>query len=380
MAQGWQMRIGFDARILGARQLTGIGCYTRNLIRAIGAIADGHRLTLFFPRGAGGQELGGGRMREIRSHVPADIREDRFYRCWYDWYLPFQACCRRIDLFHGPSYLIPRTRRARTVVTVHDLTHVKYPHWAPHCAPAFAARARSAIERADRVIAISETTRDDILSFFAVDPARVRVIYYGIDAVFRPIDDAARLEKFRGRYNLPRRFVLSVLSINPRKNIPGLLKAFARVVGNGNVPHSLVIAAKSYGSNDVSSEAERLGLGGRFVLLDYVPQEELPLLYNCADMFVFPTFYEGFGLPPVEAMACGRAVIASNAGSLPEVLGDAALYCDPHDADALADAIQGLCASEAERARLAARGIGQASLYSWERCAAETLALYEDLR
>ena len=304
------------------------------------------------------------------------MREDRFYRLWLDCWLPFEIARRRIDLFHGPSYLLPRTRRARTVVTIHDLAHEKRPEWAPACSPEFARRARESARRADAVIAVSRATRRDVVEIYGVPEERVEVIYEGVDPSFRPIEDRAAIEDFRIRRGLPERFILSVLSLSPRKNLPGLMRAFGRFMKSSGLPHHLVVAGKSYGANGPRHEAETLGIADRFRFIEYVPGEELPLLYNAAELFVFPSFYEGFGLPPVEALACGCPVVSSRAGSLPEVLGDAARYFDPGNAEEMADALA--CAAREGRTRDARdRGLARALGFSWDKAAQETVRLYE---
>lgn len=373
------MRIGYDARILATSQLTGIGHYTSHLLNSLSSCETGHRLLLLFPRGGGGTGVPEGSFESIRSPIPDDLREDRFYRLWFDFYLPIMIRWKSIDLFHGPAYLIPRTGRARTVVTVYDLTHEKYPQWAPGCSAVFAKRVRQSVQRADAVIASSDATRRDIHDVYGIDDRKVRVIYGGVDSCFRPIEDRSLLAALRDRYRLPEYFVFSLLSLNPRKNLKGLLRAFSILKKTTRVPHVLVVAGKEYGGYDVLNDAEKMGISDSFIFLNYFPGEELPLLYNLADVFVFPSLYEGFGLPPLEAMACGRPVIASRAGSLPEVLGDAALYCDPGDPADMAAQIADLVRSDQGKNELRRKGLAQAAKYSWDDCARSTLRLYEEL-
>jgi glycosyltransferase involved in cell wall biosynthesis len=371
------MRVGYDARILASTQLTGIGRYTRHLIEAIRALGTPHRFSLFFPRGGDGALPPAGFAARV-GLVRGDMREDRFYRLWLDCWLPFEIARRRIDLFHGPSYLLPRTRRARTVVTVHDLAHEKRPEWAPACSPEFARRARESARRADAVIAVSRATRRDVVEIYGVPEEKVEVIYEGVDPSFRPIDDCGAIEGFRARRGLPAHFILSVISLTPRKNLPGLMRAFSLFVRSSGLPHHLVVAGKSYGADDPRCGAEALGIADRFRFIEYVSGEELPLLYNAAELFVFPSFYEGFGLPPVEALACGCPVVSSRAGSLPEVLGDAARYFDPGNTDEMADGLA-RAAREGRTREARDNGLARAREFSWDRAARETVGLYERL-
>lgn len=371
------MRVAYDAGILASPQLTGIGRYTRQLLDAIAALETAHRFTLFFPRGGTVAPSPAGFAARV-CPVRGDMREDRFHRLWLDLWLPLAIAARRIDLFHGPSYLLPRTRRARTVVTIHDLAHEKHPEWAPGCSPTFARRARESALRADAVIAVSRATRRDVVEIYGVPEERVEVIYEGVDPACVPIDDPGAIQRFRVRRGLPARFILSILSLSPRKNIPGLLRAFARFGRSSGLPHHLVIAGKSYGSSDPLREAAALGIADRFCFIEYLPEEELPLLYSAADLFVFPSFDEGFGLPPLEALACGCPVAASRAGALPEVLGDAASYFDPADPAEMAEVLA-CAAREGGNPRARERGLARAREFSWERAARETVGLYERL-
>ncbi len=373
------MRIGFDARILASPQSTGIGRYTSRLLTSLSSCSTAHSLLLFVPRCDGGAALPRGPFESIRSPIPDDLREDRFYRLWLDMYLPMMIRWKRIDLFHGPCFLIPKTRRARTVVTIYDLTHEKYPQWAPACSAEFAKRVGEGVRRADAVIATSEATRGDIRETYGIDERKIRVIYGGVDPCFRPIEDRNLLASVRDRYRLPAHFILSVLSLNPRKNLPGLLRAFSILKKSTKTPYALVVAGKDYGGYDVLRDAEKMGMSDSFMFLNYFPEEELPLLYSLAEIFVFPSFYEGFGLPPLEAMACGRPVIASRTGSLPEVLGDAALYCDPGDPADIAARIADLLGSDEEKDTLRQKGLTRSAKYRWDDCARSTLRLYEEL-
>jgi glycosyltransferase involved in cell wall biosynthesis len=373
------MRIGYDGRILASSQWTGIGHYTHKLIDSIGRLSSDSALSVFYPRGGtpGGIPLEN--TRAVLSLIPGDLREDRFLKLWYDFYLPFQIGCRGIDLFHGTGFLIPRTRRARTIVTVYDLAHEKYPELASSCSPEFAGRVRQAVARADAVIAISRATRDDIVELFHAPEGKLKVIYGGVDERFTPLRDPEFLSSFRERLRFRSPYVFSLMPLHPRKNVPGLLKAFSIFKKKTDFPHSLILGGKEYGGRESLSAVETLGISDSFRFVGYVPGEDLPLYYNSADVFIFPSLYEGYGLPPLEAMACGTPVLASRAGSLPEVLGDAAIYFDPAEPEEMAHRLAELVGSEEEKAGLREKGIAQAAKYNWESCARATLELYRGL-
>jgi len=371
------MRIGFDARVLTASARTGVGRYIYNLFRALGRLPGNDRFLVFQPRGRG--EDYGKAFHTIRGLVPPDIREDRFLKCWYDIYLPLQIRCRGIDLFHGTSFILPRTGRARTVLSVHDITHEKFPELAPSCSPAFVRKVRESIKRADVVLVSSKSVKDDLMDIFGLDPLRIRVIYYGLDECFKPMRRPEKAESFFKARGFSPPYFFSLLAIHPRKNVSGLLKGFASFKKRTGLPHTLVLGGREYGEKNPSMEAERLGIGGSFRFAGYIPEEELPIYYSFAEAFVFPSFDEGFGFPPLEAMACGAPVLSSRAGSLPEILDAAALYFDPGEPEELAGLLVEILGSEDGRAQLRERGFAQASRYSWDKCARETLALYREL-
>lgn len=372
------MHVGYDARILASPRRTGIGNYAFELISALGAAGAGDRFTLYYPRGSTPCRFAGN-VKSVVGPVSPEFREDRFFWLWYDIYLPLRMCIRSPDIFHGPSYLLPSTRRVKTVVTVLDLAHERFPELALGCSPEFASRARRNALDADAVIAISDRTRRDVIELYGVDESRVRVIYLGVDDRFRPVGDGAAPPGFRERYGLPDNFVLSVISLHPRKNLPRLLRAFKILKEKSGLPHKLAVTGKDYGSPELRMLVEDGGLADSFLFLDYFPDEDLPLLYGAADAFVFPSLYEGFGLPPVEAMACGTPVVASRAGSLPEVLGDAALYFDPLEPEEMAALLEKLLSSRDETGRLRRLGLERAGRYRWDDCARRTRALYDEL-
>jgi glycosyltransferase involved in cell wall biosynthesis len=235
------------------------------------------------------------------------------------------------------------------------------------------------VARADAIIAISDTTRRDLVELYSLPEEKIKVIYLGVDGRFRPVKEECRIDAVRRRYKLPSRFVLAVASVHPRKNLRRLIESFALLKAKSGLPHSLIVAGKQYGEDDPAEYAARLGLRDAFRYLDYVDPDDLPALYGAADLFVFPSLYEGFGLPPLEAMACGTPVAASDAGSLPEVLGDAARYFDPQDTKDMATVMGDVIVSQSERERLRSQGLSRVRRFQWNKCALETMALYESL-
>ncbi len=279
----------------------------------------------------------------------------------------------RADLLHVPVNVGPLARPCPLVVTVHDLSFALYPEtFRPLQRLYQAVLARWTARHADRVIAVSESTRADLARLFGVAAERVTVVPNGVDAAYRPLP-AEVVEAFRREKGLPERFLLCVGTMEPRKNLPRLLEALARVP---EAPPLVVCGGKGWYYDTIYAAIERLGLASRVRLAGFIPQAELPLWYNAATWFVYPSLYEGFGLPALEALACGTPAIVSRTSSLPEVVGDAALLIDPLDVQALAATLARALQDAELAAGLRAAGPRRAAEFSWSRTAERTAAVY----
>jgi glycosyltransferase involved in cell wall biosynthesis len=281
------------------------------------------------------------------------------------------------DVAHFTNGMIPFGTSVATVVTVHDMSLRLYPG----CHPV---RRRLlnrplmhvAIRRASLIVTVSHSARRDLLRLHRVAPDRVSVVHEAASPVFRPIADRMQLEDMRARYRLPARFILYVGTIEPRKNLTRLMTAFAQARKAG-IPHHLVcVGPYGWASRDLTGCIERLGIRDAVHFTGYAPFEHLPALYNLGDFFVFPSLYEGFGLPVVEAMASGVPVLTSNTSSLGEIAGDAAETVDPTSTDAIADAIRRLATDPELRRERSERGLLRARSFSWTQTAREMLAVY----
>jgi glycosyltransferase involved in cell wall biosynthesis len=352
------MRIAIDSQSTLGRK-TGIGLYTANLLRALRRVAPEHEYV----------ELAWGRTEELRV--------DRRLR-WEQWELPRRARAARAQVLHLTGFGAPLWRPCPTVLTVHDLIGYLFPAHLPPMARLYWARwLPFSVRFAGRIIADSEHTRRDLERLLGVPPQRITVIPLAADERFQPVSDPGVLAAARARYDLPSPFVLYVGTLEPRKGLDTLLDAFAALAGE--FPHALVIAGKrGWYTEPLFRRVERLGLGRRVRFTGYVADEALPALYSLADLFVFPSRYEGFGLPPLEAMACGVPVISSHAASLPEVVGDAGVLVPPGDPQALAAAMREVLTDEARRAEMRARGLARARCFSWEETARRTVKVYEE--
>jgi glycosyltransferase involved in cell wall biosynthesis len=393
------MHVGIDYTA-AAWQGAGIGRYTRELVRAIVDRGDAHRYTLFYA--AGGIAPDSPYLADLRRlcdsrayirHVPIPLSPRRLTQLWQRLRapVPVELFTGPLDLLHAPDFVLPPTR-ARTLVTIHDLSFMVHPECAePSMVRYLNDAVPRGLRRADVILADSEATRRDLARLLAIDPALVELVYPGVGPRFRPMS-AEEIEPIRRRLGLPDRFVLFVSTLEPRKNLVRLLEAFAQVlqiadcrlqIENPNLQSAiynlqLVIAGRrGWLYEDVFATIDRLRLRERVRLLDFVHDKDLPALYNLAAAFAYPSIYEGFGIPPLEAMACGTPTVTADNSSLPEVVADAAVLVAAEDIGSIASGIARAIADEPLRARLRLAGPEQARQFTWERAAEQVLACYE---
>lgn len=281
-----------------------------------------------------------------------------------------------IDLFHATDHLLPRLSQVKTIFTLHDLIFRFYPEMHKPLNRWFLTLMMPRFLRvADAVIAVSECTKRDAVRFYGLDEGKIHVVHEGVNPRFRPAAPEA-LSEVRRTYGLPERFILSLGTIEPRKNLTSLLKAYGALRETGSDFKLVIAGKKGWLYEGFFRKLRELGLEDEVIFPGFVPDGDLPALYSAADLFVFPSLYEGFGLPVLEAMACGVPVITSNTSSLPEVAGDAAILIDPNSVDALVGAMRTVLKSEQLRRDLQAKGQMQAAEFSWDTAARETVAVY----
>ncbi|MFQ5422333.1 MAG: glycosyltransferase family 4 protein, partial [Anaerolineae bacterium] len=287
---------------------------------------------------------------------------------------PVTAVRHRLDLWHSAAFVLPFWLPCPAVVTVYDLSFMQFPDSFPAAQRWYlATQTRRSCRRARRVVAISESGRQDVHRFFGVPLDRIDVVVPGVEPVYRPLPEVD-VAAFRQRVGRERPFVLHVGTLQPRKNIPTLLAAFAQADLPG---HDLaLVGGKGWLFAQIFEQVARLGLTERVHFTGYVPDEELPLWYNAADLFVFPSLYEGFGMPVVEAMACGTPVLAAAVSSIPEAAGEAAGLFDPQDVTELAERMTAVLNDAQLSATMREKGLRQAARFSWERAGREWTAVY----
>ena len=297
--------------------------------------------------------------------------------------LPADLFTGRCGVMHSPDFVSPPHRTGADVITVHDLSFLVVPECAdPKLAAFLSKTVPRAVRRADHIVAVSGQTKRDLVQILGVPPGRVTVAYNGVDGRFRPIPGAdEEKEHLRRRLGLPERFILHVGTLEPRKNLVRLVDAYCEVVrkpGSAQEPPALALAGrKGWLYEPVLEAAERANrAGGRVVFVDFVYDTDLPLLYNAAAAFAYPSLYEGFGLPAAEAMACGVPTLTSKDGALLEVVGDAALTVDAASVEEIAGGLKRLLTDEGLRARLAEAGPKQAARFTWEAAAKTVLDIY----
>jgi len=378
------MRIGIYAETATDPKPTGIGLHVRELLKSLAEIDDENEYYLYFPNSShrGAKALTqlnlGEHFYERPVWCPFEWNTRR-PRLWWQWYLPWMIRRDRLDLFHGPNHFVPLPRRAKTVVTLHDLAYFRMNVHGTTMDQSMRIWTERALEWSDRIIALSENTRLDVEKL-GVSPDRVRVIYGGGHVVPDAEIQFNRIHELRKQFRLPDRFILFVGTIQPRKNVPFLVRAYAKAKASGQITQKLVLAGhRDSAAEEVESLARSLGIANDVIITGYVENWQLPLLYKLADLFVLPTLYEGFTLVTLEAMAYGTPVIATDTSSIREGVGDAAILVPVNDDNALANAIQTVLTDTELRDRLINRGEARSKMFTWRQCAEKTLDLYREL-
>ncbi len=362
------MKVGLDTRTLHVKG--GSRTYAYNLVRALSKL-DGIDITLF-----GGDAIG--------NFIPINPppKNDFLRPMWENISILPYIKRKGIDIFHGLKHVIPLFTKVKTVVTVHDLSALKFPFL-------FHVKSRlywelltkRYIKSADKIIAISNSTKEDLIDFFGVSEEKIMVIHLGVNESFLKMgDDTRKIKDILKRSGVflsdADKVISSVGTIQPRKNYVRLIKAF-EILGKNQDLKLLIAGRRGWKTDEIFDYMKRSEVGDKIHYLGYVLDDALPALYKASDLFVYPSLYEGFGLPPLEAMACGTPVITSNTSSLPEVVGDAGIMVDPYDVKGLGEAMCEVLESDTLQRRMRRKGLERAKKFSWEKTARETVETYK---
>ena len=367
------MRIGIDLRKLHDY---GIGTYVRNLVTGLSRQGDETRYVLLC-RPEDREFVAG-----LGPRFEAAVERSGNYSVREQVSVPLALRRARVDLFHAPHYVVSPLTACPFIVTIHDCIHLRFPQYLPNRAAYYYARTMMAMaaRRARRVLTVSEASKDDILHYLRIPADKVEVIYNALDERLASPPTPEEIARVRDRFMLTSPFILYTGNIKPHKNVDRLIEAFSILRRRGFADVKLLVIGDEISRyQNLRRLVHRFQLHQQVRFLGFVPDATLRALYGLASVFVFPSLYEGFGLPPLEAMAAGVPVVTSNVSSLPEVVGDAALLIDPMDAGAIAGAIARILGDDALRASLVTRGHARVQAFSWTRSVARIREVYEEL-
>jgi len=373
------MKIGIDARVLYMPVLKGIGIYLHNLLINLSEIDQKNEYILYYDT-----------RQNLVSRFPRksnfitkgiSIRKgDRFY-LWEQVRLPLETARDKIDIFHSPANTTMLLSRCPIIVTIHDVTLQETLRQANLENGYHRLLQPFILRRAKRVITPSAYSRSRIEEIMKIPKNKINVIHNGISDYFKVINNNGQIERTKREFGITGGFILSVGGESPWKNVSGLIKAYSILVKKGMINQQLVITGirtKSILENHFD-EIDKLRLQDKVLILGYIPENKLINLYNAAEVFVYQSVKEGFGFPPLEAMACGVPVIASNKSSIPEISGEAALLVDASNPDNISDAVINLLRDNSLKQRLISEGFKRVKKFTWKKTAEETLNLYEEV-
>jgi glycosyltransferase involved in cell wall biosynthesis len=372
------MRIGIDYTS-AVQQKAGIGRYTRGLVEGLARFDQDNRYKLF----------SAGKDQQFRfwprnfSLKELPLTERQLTALWQRMRLPLpvELVTGLVDVYHSPDFVLPPVLAARTVLTVHDLSFMRHPECSSEALLDYLMEAvPRSVEQADLIVADSKSTRDDLVELLEVPEEKILVLYPGLESHFAPVRNEHLLRRLLDRYDVRYPYILAVGTLQPRKNFVRLIEAYNILVRRYQIPHKLVIVgSKGWLYDEIEETIHALRLDGRVNLTGFVKDQDLPYLYSAAEVFAFPSLYEGFGIPVLEAMGCGTPVVTSSVSSMPEVAGDAALLVSPHDVEALASALWRLLDDVYLQNELCLRGFERVRQFTWRETAKRLVRAYRRL-
>jgi glycosyltransferase involved in cell wall biosynthesis len=365
-------RIGIDARLTYYQQ-GGISQYIQYLIRELPHIDQTNRYLILHSRKDGRNLAEGANQRRAVCWTPAHHRLERLA-------LAVEAFPRRLDLLHSPDFIPPYKVGYRSVITIHDLTFLHYPDFlTAESRRYYNGQIEAAVACADHIMTDSEATRIDVIDLLGVPPDKVTTVLLGLSEHFKPASDE-EIERVRRVHQLSHEYILFVGTFEPRKNLAGLLRAYAQLRTDLKDAPALVIAGRrGWLYEEIFALSEELKHGAHLAWVENVPFGDLPALYSGAQVLCLPSFYEGFGFPPLEAMACGTPAVVADRASLPEVVGEAGVLVDPDDPASIAEGLRRVLADSDYAERLRQRGFKQAARFNWRETAQRVLSIYQQV-
>lgn len=371
------MRIGIDAHGMGGESLSaGNTVFVSNLLKELSVIDQKNDYTIYI----GNPEANENEIFNRQNFT------SRLIRPGSQWIqrsisLPLEIIRSPVDILHVP-FVAPPFCSSKVIITIHDVCFEQYPEFYTRLERLrMSLLVRLSAKRATKVITVSNSAREDIIKLYKMDTAKVQVVYNGVDTnFFTPITNMNVKEIVRKKYGINGRYILFVGTIQPRKNLFRLLHAFARLNTEIDFDYKLVIAGKEgWLSRELFREVSKLNLKEKIVFTGYVADSELPFLYNAAELFVYPSIAEGFGIPPIEAMACGTPVVASNIPCMQEILGEAAIMVDPFNIEDICEGIHRLLSDEHLSNENITRGLKRVQNFNWQDSSRKLLSIYEEV-
>lgn len=390
------MRIAINGWFI-EQPYVGIGKYTVNLLKNFCVLASIHEnyrhdYILLSPSVEAVQKLCLNSMFHLyHCKRPAIHAKEKVQKTLWEQFLYIHTRKEKFDLVHHPYFFMPVLKRgsAKYVITIHDVIHKAFPEYqGGRLGQIYFRLNEITIRKADFVIVNSEYTKKDVVQFLQIPQEKVKVVYMGVDRSFQPISDKDALSAIRNKYNLPEKFLFYIGGFDVRKNVPMLLRAFAELIKKEHMEHKLVLGGRLLTdrsllvkglTSDLYILANELGIGDAVRFTGYIPEQDLPYLYNLADAFIYPSLYEGFGLPALEAMACGTPVLASSTTSIPEIVDREDLLFDPMSLEEMQNKITWLLSDDHLRKSVSMWGLGRAKEFTWEKTAEQTLKVYEEV-
>lgn len=371
------IRIGIDATPL-PEYPAGAGTYIIQLIRALTNLENQARFVIFAQKNQ--QTMIGCPEIQNVTWISSPKMSPIQRLLWEQISLPILLLRNKVDVFHSLHYTRPILLPCASVVTFHDMTFFLYPKLHTRLKRIlFPIAIRISAYLSDHIIAVSECTQQDAMRILNLNPLRISAIPNGISEDFRPITDNSLLEECRNLYHLPENFILFTGLIEPRKNLPALINAYALLVKEFSPPPLVIVGRSGWGNIQLSELINQQNLKDQIIFTGYISARDLPIVYNLAQVFVYPSLYEGFGFPPLEAMACGIPVVSSDSSAMREIIGEAGILVPARDINALADAIRSLLQDSSLRLYYSSLGKQRSKLYSWKRTAQETLRVYQQV-